>query len=223
MQNTLEYIERLSNPSVKPEAVVIWLHGLGASCDDFVPIVPELQLSHSIKFVFPNAPMRPITINNGYVMRAWYDIRDLGGSVAHFIDEAGINQSVKQVEELIAQQIKLGFDENQIIIAGFSQGGVISYITGINTKYKLGGVLALSCYLPKSVAKLDDSVNKATPIFACHGKHDVVVPYAAGLHAYNELNQQGYNIKWAEYPMEHSVCAEELQDISKWINSCLTN
>jgi phospholipase/carboxylesterase len=223
MNNTLEYIERYSNPSIKPQAVVIWLHGLGASYDDFVPVVPELQLAYSVKFVFPNAPMRPITINNGYVMRAWYDIRDLGGTVSHFIDEAGINQSVKQIEELIAQQIKQGFAPEQIIIAGFSQGGVISYITGINTKYKLGGVLALSCYLPKSVAKLDKGVNKTTPIFACHGKQDMVVPYTAGLHAYNELAQHGYNIKWAEYPMEHSVCIEELQNIGQWINSCLAN
>lgn len=220
MQTKLECIEEFSQPDVKPEAVVIWLHGLGADNHDFLPIVQELPLTHSIKFIFPNAPMRPITLNGGYVMRGWYDIRELG-NMANLVDVEGINQSVTQIETLIKQQIDLGFSPDKIILAGFSQGGVISYIAGINTIYKLGGVLALSCYLPAMSTKIEDSVNITTPFFAIHGTEDPVVPYKGGLHAYEELKKHGYNIKWAEYPMPHSVCLEELAAIGHWLDSVI--
>lgn len=220
MQNTLEYIEKFNQASIMPAAVVIWLHGLGADNNDFLPIVNELPLKNSIKFIFPNAPMRPIALNGGYVMRGWYDIRELG-NVSHMTDIDGINQSVAQIESIIQSQIDLGFKSEQIILAGFSQGGVISYITGINSKYKLGGVLAMSCYLPSMPTKIDSSINKDTSFFAIHGTEDQVVPYKGGVHAYEELKRHGYNIKWAKYPMPHSVCLEEIADIGIWLDNLL--
>ncbi|MCC2624814.1 MAG: Carboxylesterase 2 [Burkholderiales bacterium] len=218
MQVELECIEKLSHPGIPVEAVVIWLHGLGADNNDFVPIVGELPLKHSIKFIFPNAPMRPITINGGYVMRGWYDIKVLN-NLAHLTDMDGINQSVAQVEAIIQDQIDLGISSEKIILAGFSQGGVISYITGINSKHKLGGILAMSCYLPLMPTKILDSINKTTSFFAIHGTEDQVVPYVGGLQAYEELKKHGFNIKWAEYPMPHSVCLEEIADIAAWLDN----
>ena len=222
MQMKLECIEEFNQSGVSPDAVVIWLHGLGADNSDFLPIIPELLLKHSFKFIFPNAPMIPITLNGGFIMRGWYDIKELN-NLAQFTDVAGIKQSTQQIEALIAQQIDLGFSTERIILAGFSQGGVISYITGINSKYKLGGVLALSCYLPSLAVKIDESINKATPFFAIHGTEDPVVPYKGGYHAYEELKNHGYNIKWAEYLMPHSVCLEELVDIGSWLDSIVPN
>lgn len=220
MQMKLECIEEFNKIDVKPDAVVIWLHGLGANNGDFLPIIPELPLRYSFKFIFPNAPMRPITLNGGYIMRGWYDIKELN-NLAGLTDFVGINQSVEQIESIIGQQISLGFSANRIILAGFSQGGVISYVTGINSRYKLGGVLALSCYLPPVLMKTDPDINKATKFFAIHGTEDPVVPYKAGFHAYEELKNHGYNIKWAEYPMPHSVCLEELADIGLWLDSII--
>lgn len=220
MQVQLECIEKFNQANVPAEAVVIWLHGLGADNNDFVPLVRELPLKHSIKFIFPNAPMRPITLNGGYVMRGWYDIIELN-NMAHLTDIEGINQSVAQIESIIQKQIDLGINSNRIILAGFSQGGVISYITGINSKYQLGGVLAMSCYLPSMPTKIKDSINKTTPFFAIHGTEDQVVPHKGGLHAYEELKSHDYNIKWAEYPMPHSVCLEEIADIGTWLDSII--
>jgi phospholipase/carboxylesterase len=220
MQVKLEYIEKFSHPGKPADAVVIWLHGLGADNNDFVPIVRELPLKHSIKFIFPNAPMRPITINGGYVMRGWYDIKELN-NLADLTDIDGINQSVTQIEAIIEEQINLGIDSKRIILAGFSQGGVISYVTGINSKYRLGGILAMSCYLPSMPIKTENSINKITPFFAIHGTEDPVVPYPGGLQAYEELKKHGFNIKWAEYPMLHSVCLEEIADIGTWLDSII--
>lgn len=220
MQTKLEYIEKFNQPNMPVDAVVIWLHGLGADNNDFVPIVQELPLKHSIKFIFPNAPMRPITINGGYIMRGWYDIKELS-NLAHSTDIDGINQSVMQIESMIQNQVDAGISADRIILAGFSQGGVISYITGINSKYKLGGILAMSCYLPLIPTKIENSLNKITPFFAIHGTQDTVVPYQGGLHAYDELKKQGFNIKWAEYPMPHSVCLEEIADIGTWLDSII--
>lgn len=218
MQSKLEYVESFNKPDVKPVGIVILLHGLGADCNDFVPIVPEIPLNTSIKFIFPNAPMRPITVNGGYVMRGWYDIREFG-NLSNLTDTTGISQSVTQIEALIQEQINLGFMPNQIVLAGFSQGGAISYVTSLNTKYKLGGVLAMSCYLPSMPTSIATGLNKDTPHFAIHGTEDPVVPYTGGLHAYQELKNHGYNIQWAEYPMPHSVCHEEIAAIGKWLNT----
>lgn len=218
----LEYIEKFNLPDKYPEYVVIWLHGLGADCHDFIPLVSELRLTKSVKFIFPNAPMIPITLNNGYVMRGWYDINSLD-RIDHEIDNAGIEHTLVAMNELIESIIKSGFKSSQIILAGFSQGGVISYTTGIRSHHKLAGILALSCYLP-NIDKLValDSVNKTTPIFACHGLHDHVVPCSVGVMAYNSLKAAGYNIEWQEYAMEHSVCSEEIIDLTNWFENIFT-
>lgn len=220
MQVKLDYIEKFTHPERKTEAVVIFLHGLGADYNDFLPIVDELTVDKPVKFIFPNAPMRPITINGGYVMRGWYDIRDFN-NLEHSTDVEGINNSVAQIEELIKQQVDLGISTEKVILAGFSQGGVISYVTAVSTKYKLGGVLPLSCYLPATPLSLENSINKQTPFFAIHGIEDQVVPHLAGLTAYNTLSSKGFNIKWAEYPMAHSVCLEEILAIKQWLNQII--
>ena len=214
----LEYIEKLNHPNTPPELVVIWLHGLGADCNDFVPLVPELNLTQSVKFIFPNAPMIPITINNGYVMRGWYDIRDLS-RLGSAVDGQGIYMSVEAINYIIEQQLTLGFKSEQIVLAGFSQGGVISLTTGIMCKHKLGGIIALSAYLPDVETLAKNQLNLTTPIFAAHGVQDPVVPYFAGKHAYTGLHTAGFNITWREYPMQHSVCAEEIQDLSAWFKN----
>ena len=217
----LEYIEKISVPGTLPTSIVIWLHGLGADYNDFVPLVPELNLAKNVKFIFPNAPMRPISINNGYTMRGWYDIyeqtaKSLGGNV----DIAGINQSVSLINKIIEEQLSEGFKSEQIIIAGFSQGGVISYITGLSSKYKLGGIVALSTYLPNADSYITSN-HKDTPIFAAHGLQDNVVPYIAGNLAHQKLSAAGFKITWYEYPMAHSLCADEIADLSLWFNDIL--
>lgn len=216
MNNDLEYIEKFNRENVAPKFVVIWLHGLGASCEDFLPIVPQLNLNFSMKFVFPNAPMRSVALNNGYVMRAWYNIYTLDLH-NHRVDESGIKESLTQIYKLIDKQIEAGFSVDKIILAGFSQGGVISYYAGLSNEYKLGGVLVLSGYLPEP--QLISNLNKEVPVFACHGTNDMVVPYKAGLNAYEYLYNNGCNIYWHEYSMMHSVCDEEIIDITNWLNS----
>ena len=219
----LETIEKLSHQNTKPQAVVIWLHGLGADFNDFVPLVPELNLKECVKFIFPNAPMRPITINNGYVMRGWYDIHELTAkSLGEKVDIDGIKQSVDLVNQIIEEQISLGFNSKQIIIAGFSQGGVMSYTTGLSSKHQLGGIVSLSSYLPNIDSYIKSS-HKDTPIFAAHGLQDAVVPYIAGVTAYQKLNATGFNILWHEYQMGHSLCEKEVEDISVWLNKTLSN
>ena len=220
MQN-LEVLEILHGET--PEAVVIWLHGLGADYNDFVPLVPQLNLKQGVKFIFPNAPMRPITINNGYEMRGWYDIRELSAkSLGQDVDRNGIADSVVAINQIIEAQLQLGFRTEQIILAGFSQGGVMSYTTALMSKYKLGGVVALSCYLPDADRLLVDAeVNKTTPIFAGHGLQDPVVPFIAGMTAYSKLKSAGFNIQWYEYSMAHSLCNHEVADLSAWFTKVL--
>jgi phospholipase/carboxylesterase len=221
----LETIERVSHPGNSPTAVIIWLHGLGADYNDFVPLVPELNLDKCVKFIFPNAPMRPITINNGYVMRGWYDIRELSAkSLGESADTTGINQSVSLINQLIDEQLSLGFKSEQIIIAGFSQGGVMSYVSGLSSKHRLGGIVALSAYLPNADSFIDaNSHNKNVAIFAAHGIEDPVVPYIAGTNASQKLIASGFNLNWHEYPMQHSLCAEEVQDLSNWFKQILAD
>lgn len=221
----LEYLEKYSLPGEKTIAVVIWFHGLGADYNDFVPLVPELNLDKCVKFIFPNAMMRPITINNGYVMRAWYDIHEFSAkSLGESVDRQGINESVNLINKLVSKQIESGFKPEQIILAGFSQGGVMSYTTFLLSQYKLGGVVALSCYLPDADKLISsNSINRETPIFAAHGLQDPVVPFIAGLNAYHKLEASGFNIKWYEYPMGHSLCNEEINDLSAWFRNLLKN
>lgn len=216
----LEYLEKVNHPGTSADYVVILLHGLGADCNDFVPFVSELKLSKTVKFIFPNAPMMPVTLNNGFVMRAWYDIKDLNRGTDHFIDNHGIDNSVSAINKIIEHVIDSGVAADKIILAGFSQGGVISYTAGISSRHKLGGILAMSCYLPNADKLASHHlVNKDTLILAIHGKNDHVVPYDAGLDAYNILKSAGFNISWLEYAMEHNVCAEEINAIHSWLEN----
>ena len=220
MAEQLQTIEIETRP--KPSHSVIWLHGLGADGNDFVPIVQELSLPPlGIRFVFPHAPMRPVTINGGFVMRAWYDI--VYQDLALKEDEAGLRQSQKSIEELIAKEESRGVPANRIVIAGFSQGGVISLQTGLRQPKRLGGIMSLSAYLPLA-AKITterNAANNDVPIFLGHGIADNIVPLPLGTASRDHLIKLGYSVDWHQYPMMHSVCAEELEDISAWLTRVL--
>ncbi len=220
MSNKLEYIERINCTGQKPDAVIIWLHGLGADYNDFVPLVSELNLSKCVKFIFPNAPIRPITINNGYEMRGWYDIRDLNDRSDS--DDVGILASVQQIEMICDDLISAGVSANKIVIAGFSQGGVISYYCGLLSKYKLGGIIALSCYFPNTKLIGIISPEKLNiPVFSCHVKNDNVVPYSIGREAFEYLYEKKCNIHWYEYIMGHSLCNDEVRDLAIFLNKLI--
>jgi phospholipase/carboxylesterase len=198
---------------------VVWLHGLGADGHDFVPLVPELRLppSLAIRFIFPHAPVRPVTINNGYVMRAWYDIKSLSRDAAE--DEVGIRESENMVRQLIQKERDAGVNGTSIVIAGFSQGGAVALHTALRYPQLLGGVLALSTYLPlqKLLAAEAAQANRSTPIFMCHGSQDPIVPRALGELSRDCLRALGYDITWKDYAMEHEVCAQEIADIGRWL------
>lgn len=212
-------IETAPNPTV----AVIWLHGLGADGNDFVPVVRELDLTGcpAIRFVFPHAPTMPVTINAGYVMRAWYDI--LGTDLSQREDEAGLRKSQALVEQLIAREKSRGIPAERIILAGFSQGCAMALQTGLRHPEKLAGLLCLSGYLPihPTVPAERHSANHDTPIFLAHGRGDPVVPITLAGHSRDMLEALGYNVEWHEYPMQHSVCMEEIDDISAWLKRVL--
>ncbi len=216
MSKTIERIHGASSPS----HAVIWLHGLGATCDDFASILPYLALSerHSVRFVFPQAPDRPITLNGGYVMPGWYDIK--GMDLSDKEDLEGISQSQATVESLIEEQVSKGVASENIILAGFSQGGAVAYYTGIRSSHRIAGILALSTYLPflNQVDAEHSGINLSVPIMAMHGQADPVVPLAAGKLARSGLEALGYKIEWKEYQMEHTVTPDQLADIGVWIN-----
>jgi len=196
---------------------IIWLHGLGADGQDFVPIAGEIELPVPVRYIFPHAPMRPVTINGGMVMRAWYDIA--GQSIDAQQDAAGIHGSQLQVESLIASEVANGIAPHNIFLAGFSQGGAIALHTALRQTSPLGGVLGLSTYLPlaeNAAFELQEQSRK-TPVFMAHGRNDPVVPYALGIFSRNALQKLGYDVEWHEYPMQHSVCEEELRDIAVWL------
>ncbi|HWK74669.1 MAG TPA: alpha/beta hydrolase-fold protein [Povalibacter sp.] len=211
-------------PPVKPTASVIWLHGLGADGHDFVPIVQELRLppALAVRFVFPHARPRPITINNGYVMRAWYDIKSLERMRPE--DTDGIRESATVVDRYVEQEIATGIAANRIVIAGFSQGGAIALHAGLRYPQRLAGILALSTYLPlrDSVAAEASPANRDVPILMCHGINDPVLPHDLGSSSRDLLRELGYAIDWRSYPMEHQVCLEEIADISAWLQARLT-
>lgn len=216
----LETIE--INPSPPPIASVIWLHGLGADGNDFVPIVPELNIpSHlPIRFIFPHAPMQAVTINNGYIMRAWYDIVSL--EINKHTDQNGISNAVTNITHLIEREMERGIPTNKIILAGFSQGAVIALSTGLTYPHTLGGILGLSGYLPAAeIFTKANSANKNTPIFLAHGTDDPIVPYFLGQTAHNSLLQYQYTVEWHSYPMGHSVCIEEIQSIGSWLRKII--
>ena len=224
MEKILETIEIETGKN--PSASVIWMHGLGADGNDFVPIVNELELdgTPAIRFVFPHAPMRPVTINNGYVMRAWYDVSfgDLEGQ-SRLADERGVRESQAHITALIEREARRGIAAQDIVLAGFSQGGAIALQTGLRHPQKLAGVMALSAYLPLAESLLQEAApaNKTTPIFMAHGTYDPVVPLMMGAGSMTLLTGLGYAVEWRQYPMPHSVCPEEIQDIGAWLQKIL--
>jgi phospholipase/carboxylesterase len=209
----MEAVEIETGPN--PAATVIWLHGLGADGHDFEPIVPELKLPKPVRFVFPHAPIQPVTINQGMRMRAWYDIFQFGGGPE---DEKGIRASHKLVDELIAKE-----RGRKIVLAGFSQGGAIVLQTALRHPERLAGVMALSTYLPLagSVAKEASAASKELPIFMAHGRFDDIIPIERATRSRDFLIELGYKVAWHEYPMPHSVCAEEVRDISDFLATIL--
>jgi phospholipase/carboxylesterase len=202
-----------------PTASIIVLHGLGADGNDFVPIAQELDLAAagSVRYVFPHAPVMPVTVNNGYRMRAWYDI--LGVDLARREDEAGLRNSQAAVEELIAREVRRGTPSHRIVLAGFSQGCAMTLLTGLRHKERLAGLMGLSGYLPlanTTMAERSDA-NALTPIFLAHGRQDGVVPVERAEASRDALRAMGYDVEWHEYAMPHSVCPQEIADMNKWL------
>jgi phospholipase/carboxylesterase len=205
----------------KPQFAVIWLHGLGADGHDFGPIVPELVAREwpAIRFVFPHAPKRPVTINGGMPMRAWYDIT--GMEIAQRQDEIGIRESIGQLEALIAREAERGIPASRVILAGFSQGAAMVLSGGLRHAERLAGIIALSGYLPleqKLVAERS-AANADVPIFLGHGSVDPVVPQPLGMLGRDFLRGLGYTVDWHSYPMAHQICAEEVADLRAWIGA----
>ena len=219
MNTLIQHLELNTGPN--PKGSIIWMHGLGADCWDFVSIVKELGLPDDLplRFIFPQAPTRPITINNGQVMPGWYDI-----SMAELHrkpDEAGVRQSQAAIEQLIAREIERGIPADKIILAGFSQGGAIALQTGLRCRETLGGIMALSTYLT-----LDDSLaaeatiaNANIPILMAHGTQDPLIPLSLAVASRTKMEARGYKVEWREYPMPHSLCMEEVEDIGVWIQA----
>ncbi|MFK5915280.1 MAG: dienelactone hydrolase family protein [Woeseiaceae bacterium] len=199
---------------------VIWLHGLGADGHDFEPIVNELNLEHTIRFVFPNAPHMPVTINNDMVMPAWYDIKAI--AIDQQQDKMGIHKSQQSLLALIEREQQRGIPSNKIILAGFSQGGAIALHTAVRYTQPLAGIMGLSSYLPlvDTVEVEIHTANKATPFFIAHGLSDPIISIQLATKTCDKLNQHYEHVLFKSYPMEHSVCPEEINDISNWINAC---
>lgn len=221
-EELLDCIQR--DTGADPQIAVIWLHGLGADGHDFEPIVPELGLSGStaVRFIFPHAPTQPVTINGGMVMRAWYDITamDLGASV----DADGINRSADHLRRLVRATVESGIAADRIVLAGFSQGGVIALHTGLQYEDRLAGIIALSTYvaLPEAARRSASDANRDVPIFMAHGRYDPVIPCSLGERSRDLLVKEGYPVQWHEYPMEHSVYPDEIRDLASWLNELTT-
>ena len=213
-----ETLERTTGEN--PRWSVLWLHGLGADGNDFVPIVPELLRPEwpAIRFVFPHAPVRAVTINGGMKMRAWYDIRDM--DLSNRADAAGVDESVAQVEALVAREGGRGVPASRVLLAGFSQGGAIALAAGIRRREPLAGLIALSTYLPLGQATLAPLTGaaRAQPVFMAHGLHDPVVPYSGGKRSRDALRDAGFQVEWNAWPMAHQVCAEEMTALSAWMS-----
>ena len=205
--------------AAKPDASVIWLHGLGADGHDFEPIVAEIVRpgERAWRFVFPNAPVRPVTINGGVAMRAWYDLKGLDRRAAE--DVAGFRDTDAEIRQLIGREGTRGIAAKRVVLAGFSQGGAVSLYTMPRYPEKLAGVMALSCYLPResSFAADREPANDATPIFMAHGRSDTVLTMSLGVQSRDFLRSQGYAVEWHEYPMAHAVCAAEITDIREFL------
>jgi len=206
----------------EPSASVIWLHGLGADGHDFEPIVPELRLPDTlpVRFVFPHAPVRPVTLNGGMAMRAWYDIISLDRNGP--VDAAGINESSALLESLIAREEQRGINPGRIVLAGFSQGGAIAINTVLRSGRKLAGLMALSTWLALPETLQADSVDASTPVFMAHGRFDPMIPMQYGRSAADALVDAGFDVDWHDYPMAHAVCPQEIDDIRNWLLGALT-
>lgn len=207
--------------SAEPDASIIWLHGLGANGHDFEPIVPELHLPEglSVRFIFPHAPSMPVTINNGFVMPAWYDILEM--TIDRKVDEVQLRKSAAEIVKFIENELSRGIDPQRIIIAGFSQGGAVALETLLSFPQKLGGLLALSTYFATKDSIEWNDANQNTPIEIHHGIYDPVVPVALGQNFYQLLLSRGYPVEFKTYPMEHAVCPPQIKDISSWIQKRL--
>jgi phospholipase/carboxylesterase len=205
------------NPKTPATHVVIWLHGLGADGHDFEAIVPELELPEelAVRYVFPHAPMRPVTINAGMVMRAWYDIVEL----ARKVDTDGVYASAALLRALVQRELDRGIASDHIVLAGFSQGGAIVLHTGLRYDKPLAGILALSTYSPtiNTLAQERSTANLKIPIMMAHGRHDPVIPLSAATAAHKALADLQYAVQWHEYPMAHQVCTEEIREIRAWL------
>jgi len=214
---SLEAIEIETGPS--PTRTVIVLHGLGDSGHGFAPVAEELDLSAlgDVRFVLPHAPEQPVTINGGYVMRAWYDI--LGTDLARVEDEPGLRRSATEIEALIARENARGIASSRIVLMGFSQGCAMTLLTGLRHRERLAGLAGLSGYLPlaATTAAERSEANRDVPLFLAHGTQDPVVPYPRGVASRDALVALGYAIEWHEYPMPHSVCAQEIADLNRWL------
>lgn len=212
----LETIEIATGPA--PSASVIWMHGLGADGHDFEPIVPELGLPGAlqVRFIFPHAPVRPVTLNMGMAMRAWYDIIEIGGGRE---DGEGLRASQAAIEQLIAAEVARGIPASRIVLAGFSQGGAIAFQTGLRHPQRLAGIMALSTYLPLAGTVEDErsAANRDLPVFMAHGSVDPMISIGRAQQSRKMLEALGYPLEWHEYPMPHSVCPQEITDISDWL------
>lgn len=223
---TTELLETIEIESgANPTAAVIWMHGLGADANDFVPIVKELDLRNcpAIRFIFPNAPQIPVTLNGGYIMRAWYDIAAAGTDINKREDEAGLRLSQQQIEALIARENARGIPTDKIVLAGFSQGCAMSLQTGLRHPQKLAGIMGLSGYVPLAdkVAAERHAENQATSIFLVHGTVDPVIPIQRAQQSRDLLVNLGYPVEWHDYWMQHSVSPQEITDIGNWLRKVL--
>lgn len=217
----LPCIEKLNQPQLPVTASVIWLHGLGADGNDFAPLVPELHLPKdlSVRFIFPHAPQIPVTINAGYIMPAWYDIFEM--NLDRKVDELQLFASAEAVQRLIEREIGRGVVSEKIILVGFSQGGAVVYQAGLHYEKPLAGLLILSSYFATHASANINPANQNTPILIQHGSLDPVVNEALGQRAYRFLKDQGCTVNYESYPMEHTVCMEQVKSMSKWIQSVL--
>ena len=208
-------------PEARADLAVIWLHGLGADGYDFLPIVPQLALSPAlaVRFVFPHAPVRPVTLNGGAPMRAWYDLLGLDRSAAQ--DESGLRSAAELVEGCIDSQVTAGVPRQRIVLAGFSQGGAMALQVGLRQRTALAGIMALSAYLPleTQLARELTPAGRATALLMCHGLRDAVLPQAMGTHARDLLRTLGVAVERHEYPMAHEVCAAEIADVARWLRA----
>jgi phospholipase/carboxylesterase len=219
--SSLPAVIRETRRDVPADAVVIWLHGLGADGNDFAPIVPELRLpaDMAVRFIFPHAPSIPVTINQGYVMPAWYDIRNLSDDSR--VDAEGLRKSAAAVHEIIEEQVQAGIASQRIVLGGFSQGGAVVLEAALSCVRPLAGVMSLSSYFPTADTVVVNPVNAQLPIRVFHGTQDTVVAESLGKLSVTRLQEKGFKPAYSSYPMQHSVCPEQIRDIAAWLQSVL--